>query len=160
MPTATYKALANVTLASAGSTVTFSSIPSTYRDLILVVVTSGTAITSSGLPRMRFNADSGSNYQEVWMQGVATSFQSGTGTGTYIAFSSNAFLHSIIQIMDYAVTDKNKVVLTKWTENNTGLVQMRASRWASTSAITTITCDTSAGNYPIGSTFSLYGVIA
>jgi hypothetical protein len=160
MPTATYKALANVTLASAGSTVTFSSIPSTYRDLILVVVTSGTAITSSGVPRMRFNSDSGSNYREVLMQASGTTPQSGNFTSTEVNFANNAFLHSIIQIMDYAVTDKNKVVLTKFTENNVGLVQMRAVRWGSTSAITTITCDTSAGNYPIGSTFSLYGVIA
>jgi hypothetical protein len=163
MPEMTYKPIATTTFAEPSQTVTFSSIPSTYRDLIVVVASDGTAITQSGVPIMRFNSDSATNYREIWMQAALSSFQSGSSTNsTSVQYGTNTFLHSIIQIMDYSVTDKNKVVLSKVTEsiNNVGLVQMKASRWGSNSAITTISFSTNAGDYPSGTTFSLYGVIA
>jgi hypothetical protein len=77
MPTPTYIPLATVTLGSADSSVTFSSIPATYRDLILVL--NGTRSTTSGV-RARANADAGANYPMVYMDAESTTFNSGSNT--------------------------------------------------------------------------------
>jgi hypothetical protein len=163
MPTPTYTPLATVTLGSTASSVTFSSIPATYRDLILVA-TSTTAITSSGFCSVRFNADSGSNYSEVWMQSVGAppaASSSSFSNGTELGFGG-AFSQAIMQIMDYSATDKHKTTLNKWNTiaitTNDAVLQARAGRWANTAAITTVRLGASAGVLAIGTTFNLYGI--
>jgi hypothetical protein len=63
--------------------------------------------------------------------------------------------------MDYSATNKHKTVLVR-ADNANSITMAHAARWANTSAITSIvlTSFEGAGNFAIGSTFSLYGVIA
>ena len=63
MATPTYIALATTTLSSAVGSVTFSSIPAGYRDLVLVAEGLTSGATSN--VRMQFNSDTGNNYSLV-----------------------------------------------------------------------------------------------
>jgi hypothetical protein len=66
MPTSTYTALANLTLGTAASSITFSNIPATYRDLILITsARSSTTATGVDAIFLRYNSDTGSN-SSLW----------------------------------------------------------------------------------------------
>jgi hypothetical protein len=161
MPTPTYKPLATVTLGTTASSVTFSSIPATYRDLILVIdATTG----ADALLHLRFNADSGNNYnfaRAVGFSGgtfsdtssnvseIRNTIQFGTGKG-----------NGITQIMDYSATDKHKTVLQRGNNKGAAEAAMGAGRWANTAAITSIVCGLNTSTFSSGSRFDLYGVIA
>lgn len=158
MGTPTYTAIASQTLTSSASSVTFSSIPQDYRDLILVV---NAVKDGAGFSIITFNADSSSIYSRVNMVGDGTSATSGSATGAYIRESSTLTLehHDIFTIFDYSVTDKHKSIL--WRHNDAGVtVEAIACRYGSTSAITEITWSPYGDNFNAGSTFSLYGVAA
>ena len=161
MPTPTYTALANITLGTAASSVTFSSIPATYRDL--VVVFNGTLTSNSGIT-VRNNGDSGSNYPMVIMRndGASGTF-SGTDTGngyyaTWNAATSGTRIAFILQLMDYSATDKHKTAL--WRNQYdafgaTSRVEAFAGRWANTAAVTSVAVVAALAS---GSTFALYGI--
>lgn len=164
MPTNTYTALATVTLASSASTVTFSSIPATYRDLILVVQHK---VTGGGETDVQFNADTGNNYSTVTMRaGADSNTYSATYTANGIkpqnsvggATGTNDFFQ--LDIMDYSATDKQKTSLLRSINGSTSFVQNHAVRWLNTAAITSVKCTASGTSYASGSTFSLYGVIS
>jgi peptide methionine sulfoxide reductase MsrA len=160
MPTPTYTPLATVTLASSASSVTFSSIPATYRDLILVFV--GTPSTDT-YARVRFNGDTGSNYNYVFMYGdgsTAVSSAFASQTFGYTGNTDAAIGNTIVQIMDYPATDKHKTYLSRNMSSSGGLTMATAGRWANTSVINSIQVSTNAGTFNSGFTFSLYGVIS
>ena len=160
MPTPTYTPLATVTLGSSASSVTFSSIPATYRDLILVVSAPNTT-TDTGI-RTRFNGDTGSNYTVVSMRGTGSITQSTSGTNTFAnivdSFVSSGYI-GIGQIMDYSATDKHKTILVRKGAAFEDVGAL-ANRWANTEAITTIELSPNLNQFAIGSTFNLFGVIA
>jgi hypothetical protein len=168
MPTPTYTPLATVTLGTAAASVTFSSIPATYRDLVLVV--NGT-VSSAAYARLRYNGDTGSNYLAVVMMGrggLSPGAASGSGTydGIYLPWNtivaSERFALNA-QIMDYSATDKHKTLLSRSNATTTDYgqsVYAEAWRWANTSAITSVSVSATAGNFNTGATFNLYGVIA
>lgn len=151
MPTPTYIPLATQNLTSAAS-VTFSSIPATYRDIIIVVRGS---ITSAGDVWMRFNGDSGSNYTFVQMAGNGSSASSSSGSQTFgqISNTGSGEIAAIASVMDYSATDKHKTILSR----NTGdIVRAWAVRWANTAAINQI--QVSAASSFSTATISLYGI--
>jgi hypothetical protein len=163
MPTPTYTPLATVTLGSSASSVTFSSIPATYRDLVIVLSgrSNGGGAFNTG---MRFNNDTGSNYSNVFMLGDGSSASSGSSTTTRqdISFYSSVQGDVIGHIMDYSATDKHKTSLVRY-NNQAAVTVARTFRWANTSAITSINFYNGSANgetFASGSTFSLYGVIA
>ena len=162
MATPTYDLLDSVTLSSSASSVTFSSIDQSYRDLVLIVEALGNASSAANV-LVTFNSDSGSNYPYVGMSGNGSTAISFTGTSTSISgFGSDGTTRvlSSFQINDYSVTDKHKSVLVRANRPDS-VVQARAARWANTSAITTVTItDNLANGYAAGSTFYLYGVAA
>ena len=155
MPTPTYTALANITLGTAASSITFSSIPATYRDLVLVV--NGTESANQYIA-VRYNSDTGSNYSYVRMtDGPA----SASGTETFgrlgVGNPMDRFL-VIAQIMDYSATDKHKTWLSR-SNIPANFVGAIAGRWANTAAITSVNVlTTTADTYAIGTTFALYGI--
>ena len=158
--TDTYTPLATVTLGASASSVTFSSIPATYRDLILIHAgTSSNASLNSVL--LRFNGDSGSNYPAVVMEGNGSSASSSsyTSSGVVTAYTiSSPVSNSVTQIMDYSATDKHKTVLSR--KNTSSIVLgALATRWANTSAITSILCLIDSGaTFNAGTTFNLFGI--
>jgi hypothetical protein len=163
MPTPTYIALATVTLGASAASVTFGSIPATYRDLIIVATATA---TQSTFGRMRFNGDSGTNYFFVRMSGNGSSATSTFGSSLGAAYlgeiaksNTGAILQMNVSVMDYSATDKHKTLLARADAAATG-TDATASRWASTAAITSLLIFPDDGSWTSGSTFSLYGVIA
>jgi hypothetical protein len=163
MPTPTYTPLATVTLGSSAASVTFSSIPATYRDLILVsqILQNTTGVRQAVI---KPNGDAG-NASLVFMDGsgsAATSATAKTITAFYLGAgpAANTPVAVITQIMDYMATDKHKTFLNR-SGSSFDPVSAYASRWASTAAITSLVFEpTSGGNFSAGTTLNLYGVIA
>jgi hypothetical protein len=158
MPTPTYTPLATVTLATTAASVTFSSIPATYRDLILV---SRPTTSNDVTTRLRMNNDSSSSYSLIYMYGYSSGTLSGTVSGNYldIAGSGTQGATSIAQIMDYSATDKHKTILARQVRGQNSVVAATAHRWANTSAITSITiAGQPFSSWNTGTYFSLYGI--
>ena len=169
-PVPTHIALATYTVPSGGAaSVTFSSIPATYRDLNLVIAGSGEA---AFLIYLRFNGDSGSSYFGVQMSGRATngaiSYTSGVGEAqAYVlqnAAQSSTQLNMVANIMDYSATDKHKTMISKCSAvDNVGggqMVQTNVNRWANTNAITSILATAQLADFAEGTVLSLYGIEA
>lgn len=157
MPTTTYTPLANITLGSSASSVTFSSIPNTFRDLVLIV---SPVRGANGNTQIRFNGSDSTLYTQVRMFGDSNGFGGDSDSLTYIDLGTSASGYSsITQIMDYSTTDKHKSVLSRQnlpTAYTLGLT----GRWANTQAITTVQVFTIADNFASGSSFALYGIVS
>ena len=168
MPTPTHDLIASSVLDSQVDSVTFSSISGSYRDLILVGVVK-TAATGGPSANLRFNSDSGSNYYFAQMVGNGSTASATSSTTTYVELGTNLYMSSdftynfIAQIMDYSVTNKHKTVLSRTNQALDPLNSGRganaiATRWVSTSAITSITINVYQA--VANSTFYLYGIAA
>jgi len=160
--TNTYDSIQSYTLTSNTSTVTFSSIPQTYTDLILVVA--GT-ITSGGLDLFaKINSDTGSNYSYTQLYGNGTSAASARATTQSIAtvgVIATTQCNNIIHFMNYSNTTTNKTFISRANRSD-AVTAMYCNLWRSTAAITSIELSSGnpAGTFTSGSTFSLYGIKA
>lgn len=156
-------ALATVTLQVATSEVTFSGIPNTYRDLILVA--SGKFTSSNSLIRIRLgnnSVDTASNYYTTYASGTNGSISSESYNENYMTGGrwDNVSGMYTAQLLDYSSTDKHKTVLVRVGSAGYGSAQMNSHRWASTSAVNILQVISSDNTFTSGSTFSLYGRIA
>jgi hypothetical protein len=156
MPTPTYTPLATVTLGTAAASVTFSSIPATYRDLILVASLSSS--TNDNNLAISLNSST-ANFSRVIAYGSSAGIASGSFSDNVVGYVTTTLGSQKIDFMDYSATDKHKTILSR-SDHQSFITMMTAARWASTSAITTIGLSISSNNITTGSTFSLYGVIA
>lgn len=166
MATPTEIPIATTTLGSANSTITFSSIPSTYTDLILVASAKNDQ-SGNVTFRMRFNSDSSSLYSYTRIYGDGTSAASDRTSQTFIdigsiggSSTSSVLAPSIVNIMNYANTSTFKTSLIRWQSQGTSAayVMGEVGLYRSTSAITTITLTAAGANFDTGSTFTLYGI--
>ena len=162
---ATYTPIASITLGATASSIVFSSIPSTYTDLVLVTELRGSDTTSDAY--FRFNTDSGSNYSDTILRGNGSTASSVRDTGAIgidlgvLATSSSAsgvFVPSVIHIMNYANTTTNKTCLIR-TSNAGSTVSLIAGLWRSTAAINTININHRGAGWASGSTANLYGIL-
>ena len=159
----TYTPIATQTLGSAAASVTFSSIPGTYKDLVLVC-NYGMSVVAN-VPILRFNSDSGSNYSQTSIYGNGTSAASGRDTNNsgvyFLDFLGTGGItnicNSIIQIMNYANTTTYKTTLMRDNDSSKG-TDASVGLWRNTAAITTIGIVANANNINSGSTFTLYGI--
>jgi hypothetical protein len=153
-----YTALANVTLGSSATTVTFSSISGSYRDLVLVA--NGLFTASNHLVKLQVNADTGANYSTVYANSTPESQASSGDTDWTTGRWDNTSGMLIANIMDYSATDKHKTCLSRRDSASFSSTQMNAHRWANTAAITSVKIFSTTGSFATGTTFSLYGVSA
>jgi hypothetical protein len=162
----TYTPIATQTLGSSTSSITFTSIPSTYTDLVMVsnIGTVGGNITSG----IQFNGDTATNYSFTALYGDGSSAGSGrvpNNTSIYVNYYAEATTTLLAQtviyhIQNYANTNTYKTVLTRASSAPSG-VSAVVGLWRSTAAITSLVLrSTSANNYAAGSTFTLYGIKA
>ncbi len=158
MPTQTYTPLATVTLASTATSITFSSIPATYRDLVLVLNGKSTGAAET---RIRLNGDTTSNYYYVRMGGSSGGAFSDDSTTNYLSVAvadTTEGFQAMVQLMDYSATDKHKTVIERTQRSGLGEVFAIGGRWASTSAVTTIQVYNP--TFAVGFTASLYGIVS
>jgi hypothetical protein len=160
MPTPTYDLIASSVLGSASATVTFSSIPATYRDLVLVSNPLSTVSSSNFYAEFNGDTGGGSTYPQIFMQGNGSTASSGIfGAGDLIAGLAQSGSVNILQIFDYSATDKHKTTIFRG-ENAAVRAIAAAGRWANTAAITTIDIKPFSGSFDTGSTFYLYGIVS
>lgn len=160
----TYTPIATTTLGSAAASYTFSSIPSTYTDLVLVTSAAGTAGADM---RLQFNSDTATNYSRTYLSGNGTSAFSGRATATASAgitaygtlTATLGGTNNIAQIMNYSNSTTYKTVLARSNDAGAGTDAI-VSMWRSTAAITSINISVSTGTFSTGSTFTLYGIAA
>jgi len=163
--TATYALIESQVLGSSQASVTFSSIPGTYTDLILVIQAKTTDASTSRL-NGQLNSDTGNNYSYTQLTGNGTSAASARianfsilDFGGHPSTSNSRQAQATIHIMDYSNATTNKTTLIRFDDagNETAA---RVGLWRNTAAVTTISMSFGAGNIAIGSTFRLYGIQA
>jgi len=158
-----YDSIATLAGTGASGTISFTSIPQTYTHLQLRVY-GGVATTATSSSNLQFNNDStAANYATHFLYGNGASAAAGGGTSTlygiYVNGISSAPSATIIDILDYTNTNKNKVSrsLNGYDANGSGVVNLLSGLWLSTAAITRL--DIVAGqNWGTYSSFALYGI--
>jgi hypothetical protein len=170
--TSSYESIATVTVGSGGTTnIEFTSIPSTYTHLQIRGILRTNEAGSASNSRIRINSDSSSNYAYHYLvgdggsaySGAASSQTSGlTGIMAGGTATSGIFGGIVIDILDYANTNKNKTIrsLAGLDLNGSGgRIEFCSSLWMSSSAITSIKIDNFAGgNIVQYSQLALYGI--
>jgi hypothetical protein len=158
----TYEPIATATISSATNLVTFSSIPQTYTDLIIVATYAGTSTGINIYP----NGDAGSNKSATVLRGNGTSAESLRGSSIawrdYWSTTTNAtgeFTVSTLQFNSYSNSTTYKTLLVRRSVSS-AYVETIINMWQSTAAITQLQLYSANGNYTIGSTFTLYGIKA
>lgn len=167
-----YESIATVTVGSGGSsTITFSSIPSTFKHLqIRALARTATGSTGQDDLTITLNSDTTNNYWWHRFGGQGT----GTITGSAGALTSsnqfqelvardgqnaNVFSTFVIDILDYTNTNKYKTMrcLGGNDNNGSGAIVLDSAMWNSTSAISSISF-TSGSSFKQYSHFALYGI--
>lgn len=164
----TFDSIATLSGTGSSGTISFTSIPSTYKHLQIRFM--GKASGTGGVenPSLRFNNDSANNYSAHRLYGNGSSASADAFTSVaqiragFFPDSSTANLMgvSIIDILDYTNTNKNKVVkiLSGVDQNGSGYVTLSSGAWYSTSAINRIDLIEPGLNWTSNSTFALYGI--
>lgn len=176
----TYTPIATATLSVAATSYTFSSIPSTYTDLVLVTNTRSAAgpasddiriylqvngDTSSGLYSGTVMHGTGVNaisYRENGRNQIDNSKQTSTaGTGEFAPFIYNFMNYSNTNMFKTIIQRANPSLNATPTYNGPGLA---VTLWKNLSAINTIVVQAAGGSsvvgFAAGSSFTLYGIKA
>jgi len=175
---ATYDQIAYELVSSAKSTVTFSSIPQTYTDLILVGYGTQAAADSVLFRVGNGTVDSGSNYSATWggFSSTRTAGQEYAGASVTSSRASNATFAVLVgwqlsvsttgvfsgeaHIFNYSSTSSFKTIVGTEvnTDNTGGFLENHVTAWRNTSAINVIQLFNRNGNFAAGTSFALYGI--
>lgn len=166
----TYVALAKTTTTGSEATVTFSSIVSTYTDLVL----SFTARGAGSAGYIFFNSQTApqTTYSSTYANNSGTSVVSGRNSNTSgvlyygvnsTSATSNTFSNVEVYIPNYAGATNKPFSATIVAEDNvatTGYAfeNISAGLWSNTTAINAVSIISTSGNFSSGSTFYLYGI--
>lgn len=162
----TYDSIATTTLSSATTNYTFSSIPSTYTDLVLVL--NGSVATVNNSTYLQFNGDATSNgYSITYLTGNGSTASSSRYTSfntPYIEWNgvpgaSTSPNITIVNILNYSNTTTNKTFLSRASNASYGTDAI-VGLWRNTAAINSIKIIQPTYNFNTGTTFTLYGITA
>lgn len=165
IPPNSYESIQSYLITSNTASVTFSSIPATYKHLQI----RGTYYSTTNLGsdvQMYFNSDTGSNYSHagyVATTGTATSY--GIGSTTYLSVGNQATGAQagmgICDILDYAHTNKYKTTraICGIAGNTTDkAIYYMSGNWRNNNAISTILIQPYGASFTAGTVISLYGI--
>jgi hypothetical protein len=162
-----YESISTTTVSTPVSSITFSSIPSTYSHLQIRYI--GRNSVNNSVIKITFNSDTGSNYSLHYLYGNGASAAAG-GAASQTAveanmavstYAANVFGGGVMDLLDYANTNKYKTlrVLNGFDNNGSGQVTFSSGLWMNTNAVTSITLTpNSSGNFAQYSSFALYGI--
>ena len=166
-----YESIATTTLSSSQATITFSSIPATFKHLQLRISVKNTRTgQNTASVFCRVNSDtSTANYTYHNFQGDgSTASASGLATGNYaglVAETPSADATSVFGVMiydfiDYTNTNKYKTIrhTSGYDANGNGGIYLTTNLWLNTNAISTITITVPAYSFSQYSKFALYGI--
>lgn len=164
----TYMPIQSVTLSTSAASVTFSSIPQTYTDLVLRVSSRASNTQTTGNIYIQANSiTSGYSGRELWAYGSTTRCQA---IGYSAAFNpygesngatANTFGSLECYFPNYLVAAYKTANITYAIEDNSSagnLVGVSAQLLSNNAAISTLTVSTDWPLFLAGSTFHLYGI--
>lgn len=177
-PSGSYDSIATTTVGAGGAaSVTFSSIPSTYKHLQIRAISKYVTVSNSdNYGIIQFNSDGNYlNYSAHLLYGdgstaAATAIITDATYPGAVSMDSpfsgagqtNVFGVQVTDILDYANTNKNKTIrsLSGWDGNGTGWLQFTSGAWLNTAAITSITLSekNTTRNFAQYTQFALYGI--
>lgn len=157
--TTAYESIATVTVGSGGqTTITFSSIPTTYTHLQIRSFALSSSTASSAT--MTINGTNGISHYLSGNGAVASAASDLTKMFfPLVQGSTTSGFGGVTDFLDYANTNKYKTIRTLggFDANGSGFVNLTSNLWLSTSAITSITV-TAVGTFNQYSSFALYGI--
>ena len=174
-----YESIQTVTVPTATSTISFTSIPGTYKHLQLRMLGRSDATDTEDYYKIVFNSDTSAVYSGHFYKGNGTTTQTSYLNGfafmyglSFSAASNTAGNYSgaVIDIHDYTSTSRAKTVRMFGGEDNAGTgggaddVRYMTGAWfpATNVAITSITLTVirtaQGGNFKEKSHFALYGI--
>jgi hypothetical protein len=164
-----FESIATATIASATSTVTITSIPSTYKHLQIRGIGRQTDGSGQSSFAMNFNGNgTGYSWHYIFGNGSTVAAGQSNGDGFYREINfinasgtqSNTFNGFVIDILDYANTNKGKTLksLGGCSYGSGGGSHLQSGFWSNTSAVTSITFTTVAANFEANTQFALYGI--
>ena len=167
----TYTLISSNTLSSSASSVTFSSIPSTYTDLVLKVSARGDGVSALYLMAQFNSTTTGYSNTNLYGDGASAYSSSNTITNAVFAGSldgasqtASTFINTEIYVPSYTVSQNKPVNAFGALETNSASsagarwLGTYANLWSNTAAINTILVKPNSGNFVSGSSFYLYGV--
>ena len=166
----TFIKIASATVGSGGaSSIDFTSIPSTYTDLLLKVSYRTTDATNTATLISNFNNDTSTNYNNLFLFGTGSSVGSGSytsnnsnyhGYGNISTTTASTFANAEIYIPNYAGSTNKSSSSENVSENNATAANatLGANIWNNTSAINRVTLGVYAQNFAQYSTATLYGI--
>jgi hypothetical protein len=167
----TYVLIASNTLSSSAASVTFSSIPGTYTDLVVRISARSTAADTDVGFATEFNGSATTVYSRTEVRGNGSAAASSYGTGdAYIAAgrsidgdnaTASTFSSNEIYIPSYTASQNKPVSVINVVEQNStsnAYIVAIAGLWRDTSAITQVKLTPISGSWKSGSSFFLYGV--
>jgi hypothetical protein len=165
--------ISSQTLSSSAASVTFSSIPATYTDLVLKLSTRLSDAGATATIDMQLNSDTSTNYSLTFLRGSGSAAASGRTTSVTVinlgqsdgnGATANTFNNGEIYIPSYTASQNKPISSFAVQENNTSAayIENRAALWRNTAAVTSILLqptDVGSGvNFVSGSSFYLYGI--
>lgn len=166
----TYELINKTILTSSQASIDFTSIPSTYTDLLVKISmrsteASGTA-QSTGF-NMSINGSTADRSARILNAFAGTTVESYTSTSTAIgtipgdAVTSNTFNNSEVYIPNYAGSNNKSFSVDSVTENNSSTnnnLRFTAGLWSQTTAISSLGFTSGAGDFASGTSIYLYGI--
>jgi hypothetical protein len=157
----TYVKIASYTATSTVANYTFSNIPQSYTDLILV--TSAKHSSGEQSLAMWFNGDTATNYSATYVYGTGSSATTGRDTNnTLIPITrsdTSNFWTGTVSIQSYSNPSIFKNTISKGNSGSIAIVHN--GTWRSTAPVTSLTISGLSGNnFVAGSTFTIYGIKA
>jgi hypothetical protein len=167
---ATYTLISSNVLSSTTASVSFTSIPATYTDLLIKMSLRSDGATTGGSGWFRINSLSTSIYSETELRGNGSAASSTNQVATTIAYfnyfvggtgtTASTFSNTEIYLPSY-LASQNKL----WSSFNAmetnataGYLSAQAGLIQSTAAITSLQFNCDSGSWVSGSSFYLYGI--
>ena len=158
--------IASYTVGSGGtSSIDFTSIPSTYTDLVIMMSLRSTEAASVTGVSLQFNGDTtAGNYTWLRTYGTGSVTASNTNLNIVLIDSANntasTFANAYAYIPNYTSSNQKSLSSDSVSENNAteAYATIGAGKWTGTNAISSIKLLISGGNYAQYSTAYLYGV--
>lgn len=171
-PTGAYDSIATVTVSTATSTVTFSSIPSTYTHLQIRGIAKSARTGSARndlIIKLNGSSTTYAHHQLYGNGASAAALVTASTTQGLLGINcvpstgyTSQFGVVVADILDYASTNKNKTIrsLAGTDNNGAGFISLSSALWYATpAAITSIALTVDGGhNFEQYSQFALYGI--
>ena len=167
--TNSYESIASLSGTGSSGTISFTSIPSTYKHLQIRFIGKASGTGGTENPWLRFNNDTGTNYSAHRLYGDGSSVAADaftTAAQIRIGFApdsatANLMGVTIIDVLEYTNTNINKTVrlLSGQDVNGAGgYVTLSSGNWRSTTAVNRIDLIVNGLNWTSNSRFALYGI--